>query len=266
MIPALKNSVIVAAHPDDEILWMSSILTQVEEIIVCFSEYPPIPVLGEGRKRVFSQYPLRNLTSLDIRESGSYDLADWQSPQINSFGLELKGDSTVISQYRKNFQCLYDLLRPRLEGVEAVFTHNPWGEYGHEDHVQVHRAVRLLQEEMGFEIWFSNYFGERSLPLLKESLGTISGEIITYSTNKDLASEIMELYVKNRCWTWPQAYQWPDTESFFRANAGREDGPEAGRQDLALPMSLIAVELGPLSGVGRKSRFSERIKRMFRIE
>ena len=52
---------------------------------------------------------------------------------------------------------LKDLLRARLGDCRNVITHNPWGEYGHEDHVQVFRAVTALQAELGFAVWVSGY-------------------------------------------------------------------------------------------------------------
>ena len=36
MADLLTNSVIVAAHPDDELLWFGAILKQVDQVIVVF--------------------------------------------------------------------------------------------------------------------------------------------------------------------------------------------------------------------------------------
>ncbi len=71
----------------------------------------------------------------------------------------------IAQAYRENYETLYRTLQPRLKPDMNVFTHNPWGEYGHEDHVQVFRVLDRLRDEIGFKLWMSNYCTERSMPL-----------------------------------------------------------------------------------------------------
>jgi len=44
----LSSAILVVAHPDDEILWFSSVVDKVDEILFCFGDYPALPALGEG--------------------------------------------------------------------------------------------------------------------------------------------------------------------------------------------------------------------------
>ena len=44
-----ENSILIMAHPDDDILWMSSVIEKVEDIIFCFNDDPPHPDLGIAR-------------------------------------------------------------------------------------------------------------------------------------------------------------------------------------------------------------------------
>ena len=44
-----KYSVVVA-HPDDEILWASSICQNASQVIICFSEDEKSPEISKGRK------------------------------------------------------------------------------------------------------------------------------------------------------------------------------------------------------------------------
>ena len=50
-----KNSVLVVAHPDDEILWFSSIIKDVDKIIIVFNETKNVithnPQGGYGHKK-----------------------------------------------------------------------------------------------------------------------------------------------------------------------------------------------------------------------
>ena len=46
--------VMVMAHPDDEILWASSILQNAEKIIICFNDLPSNGKLSLSRSILFS--------------------------------------------------------------------------------------------------------------------------------------------------------------------------------------------------------------------
>jgi len=56
-IPHLLNACIVAAHPDDEVLWFSSVVTRVEKVFICFMGNPNRPGLGRGRRAALEQPP-----------------------------------------------------------------------------------------------------------------------------------------------------------------------------------------------------------------
>ena len=45
----LSNSMIVVAHPDDELLWFGSILKQVDQVVVVFEDFWPDPSIGPAR-------------------------------------------------------------------------------------------------------------------------------------------------------------------------------------------------------------------------
>ena len=47
-----KKYSIVVAHPDDEILWASSILLNAEKVIICFSDSEDNEKKSEGRKNI----------------------------------------------------------------------------------------------------------------------------------------------------------------------------------------------------------------------
>ena len=233
----LKNAVIVAAHPDDEILWMSSILDRVERIVICFQDYPAIPALGKGRRQVLSEYPLDNMTSLAMQEAGVFNCADWGNPRRGRDGLEIRAGQAAMAQYRKNSGILYASLKEMLQGAANVITHNPWGEYGHEEHVQVYQVVSNLQENLGFDLWCSTYFSTRSAPLMALCGEALKGRAETLKTNRALADRLRECYIAAGCWTWPEHYQWPGEETFVQA--GQAQGAPAS----CVAMNLISVEL-----------------------
>ncbi|MFV2058549.1 MAG: hypothetical protein ACC707_18960, partial [Thiohalomonadales bacterium] len=103
-----------------------------------------------------------------------------------------------------------------LEGYRNVITHNPWGEYGHEEHVQVYRVLKELQDHLKFNLWVSNYYSNKSVYLMNQYMPGFGSEFITIKTNKKLARKIKNIYVKNKCWTWFSDYKWPDEELFIK--------------------------------------------------
>lgn len=209
-----EKSVIVVAHLDDEILWFSSVLEKVDETIACFLAYPSAPSLEQGRRRVIAEYPL-NISCLEIEEPGSFNTANWNTPVESPFGLDIAHNRAVKIRYEQNYHRLCARLASTLRGFRNVYTHNPWGEYGHEDHVQVYRAVKAVQTQLGFNLWFSNYCGNRSCALMLDHIARLNPEYITLPTNRALARDITDLYKKHNCWTWYDDHDWFKDECFL---------------------------------------------------
>ena len=235
----LKNSKIIVAHPDDEVLWFGSVIDKVGEILVCYNDVPHNSKMGRDRAQVLADYPLSNISSLGVIESDSFQRGNWYEPVLNDVGLEFnkKGrkaklkktllsalhltrlDRTVQSRkkYSENYHTLIDILRKRLQTTQNVFTHNPWGEYGHEEHVQVFRVLETLQSEIGFKLWVSNYCGKDNWNLAQAYISDPDAQRFKLPVNKALAREIAELYMRNKCWTWFDDWQWADHDIILEA-------------------------------------------------
>jgi len=162
---------------------------------------------------------MKNISSLNVDEAVVFDGADWKKPVVTDYGLEIVREDIPPQRkdaYKKNYDELKQRLEKQLDGYRNVFTHNPWGEYGHEEHVQVYRVIRGLQEKMGFTLWYSNYVGEKSFKLMSRHLDQRHFEYIVFETNKALALDIKQIYKKNKCWTWRADWEWFKKESFIR--------------------------------------------------
>ncbi|MEM7300863.1 MAG: hypothetical protein AAF468_07230 [Pseudomonadota bacterium] len=259
----LKNSVIVAAHPDDEVLWFSSILDQVGHVAIVYQDYWADPEIGEKRARAIADFPLKNVTSLEIEEAGTWGCADWNNPVANDVGLAFtrqadirslklalkkmaskrvaaaaKNISSIGGKYRSNYGVIRDGLRPILQGAENVFTHNPWGEYGHEDHLQVHRAVAELRDEIGFRMWMSNYCSDRSFNLATRYFDEQAPNYLTLPTNRALAEQIADHYKKYDCWTWADDWDWYESESFMETP---REPANTSSQTRSMPLNMICL-------------------------
>ena len=233
-----QKSAIVVAHPDDEILWFSSILDHVETIIICFLSVASQPQWTAGRLKSKAEYPLENVMWLELSQSESFNAADWQNPVATSYGLEVSD-----TRYKQNYPILKKRLLEHLNGVKTVYTHNPWGEYGNEEHVQVYRVLKEIQKDEKYDLWFSNYCSNRSLALMLADEHALVSEHVTLDTNISLTAEIKHLYQKNSCWTWYDKWAWLERETFILDRDCDDYTESAGTM---IPINLIQVgELSP---------------------
>lgn len=215
----LEKSIIVSAHLDDEVLWFSSILEKVDRVLICFLNNEIYPKYNAGRRKSLEEYPIKNVSCLQMDEAGVLNGANWKRPVVTEYGLEIVQDHIPlqrIQKYKDNYRELVQRLEQQLHGYRNVFAHNPWGEYGHEEHVQVHRAVTWLQRKLGFHFWYSNYVAEKSFRMMTAHRERLRYESVTFDTNRILAHEIKDLYRRNNCWTWHNNWDWLPKESFIR--------------------------------------------------
>ncbi len=212
--------VIVVAHPDDEALWLSAVLAQADRVVFCYGDQ--FGGAGEkksaARRRAVAALPLPGIINLALPESGTRKLVDWARTTFSPAGITI-ADAAGQARYEANFTALLARLRPALAGCTAVFTHNPWGEYGHPEHVQVYRAVAALQAELGYTIWFSNYAGPLTWRLARDSETRFAGRQIV-QPDKRLAHSLCRVYTRAGAWTWPLAHRWPRTEILYVQESG----------------------------------------------
>jgi LmbE family N-acetylglucosaminyl deacetylase len=123
----------------------------------------------------------------------------------------------VARAYEANHAAILAALEPRLRPDMNVFTHNPWGEYGHEEHIQVFQVLNALRERIGFRLWMSNYCTERALPLAMQHFADAPGGYIRLPADKAFAETVADVYKKHGCWTWADDWAWFDEECFMEA-------------------------------------------------
>ncbi|MDA9996698.1 hypothetical protein N9E23_05085 [Candidatus Pelagibacter sp.] len=213
-ISDIKNAVLVVAHPDDEVLWFSSLLRKCKKIIVCYGETPNNKKITNGRKLSIEQYPLDNIEFLFLPESNAYSKGKWNSGSKaeSPHGINLKNKDLI---YEKNFTILSNLLEKRLSSELTVITHNPWGEYGHEEHIQIYQIIKNIQKKHKFCLVFNSYFSELSESLMMMYSGRLITKTEPITTDSEIVTTLSALYKKNYCWTWPNDYIVPKKESFY---------------------------------------------------
>jgi len=206
---------VVVAHPDDEALWLSSVVASAERIVFGFGAVVDRPGRSEARRRAVAALPLNGIVNLNIPESG----VDWKAyqikPELTPLGVHI-AEASVRERYAANYARLLDGLRASLTGCADVYTHNPWGEYGHPEHIQVYRAVTALQQELGFTVWFSNYVSARNLTFATGLAARLTwAERAMVRPDLGVARALMGVYRQCGAWTYPTAHRWPPDEVMY---------------------------------------------------
>ncbi|HVJ55680.1 MAG TPA: hypothetical protein VM689_24675 [Aliidongia sp.] len=211
---------IVVAHPDDETLWLSGVLSSADRVVFCFGDQFERPKSSAARRRAVAALPLTGLVDLRMPESGAGFSVDRSNPQQTPAGIAIT-DAAARARYEANYPKLVAALRGTLDGYDEVYTHNPWGEYGHAEHIQVHRAVVALQAELGYTIWFSNYIGADSRPLaLQIGRQPCWTHRRTAAPDQALARRLMRIYQRHGAWTWTRFHRWPGEETLYAQPPG----------------------------------------------
>jgi LmbE family N-acetylglucosaminyl deacetylase len=225
-----SSAAVVVAHPDDEALWLSAALAAAERVVFCFGEVFGKPALSLARRRAVAALPFADRVDLAIPESGAGHSPGSVEPERTATGIAI-GDAAARARYDSNYPRLIEGLRTTLAAVRDVYTHNPWGEYGHPEHIQVHRAVSALQAELGYTICFSNYVSPASWPLARR-LGNEVRWAERRVLRPDLAAarSLMRVYRTHGAWTWHWAHRWPTLETLYAV-------PPAGISQMRHPLT-----------------------------
>ena len=254
-MPQIGKSVLVAAHLDDEVLWFSSIASQVDTIIICYLDHASKPAKTKGRRQSLVGHPLDHLTCLPISSADVFGRAAFSKSVVTPHGISFRGAKEIQAKYQENYCTLEKSLDGMLENCERVYTHNPWGEYGHEEHIQVHRAVHSLQKKYRFSLQFSGYVGCDAYPWFVRYLPSISGDYQTVPTNTDLAQKVMQWYQQHDCWTWFDEWDWPDHEALLRY---QDDISDVALDKNALPVNVLWTT----ARSGRRARRWRTVRRL----
>ena len=212
-IPSLNSSKVclVVAHLDDEILFFNSVLACNPEIKICFLDSSDKKVT-EGRRKLIKSKIFPNFKYLSIKQPNAFMKSNLSIATSTSPMLKLAYGQ---KNYDQTFEVLISKLKPLLKEFDVVFTHNPWGEYGHEEHILVYEAVKALKSECGYKIFVNGYISERSLKIFNQTKNDLSPASYVLPINQELASNYKNTYINYGCWTWNNDYEWPSFDVMY---------------------------------------------------
>jgi LmbE family N-acetylglucosaminyl deacetylase len=209
------TSAVVVAHPDDEALWLSSVVASADRIVFAFGAVVGQPRKSDARRKAVAALPLSGIINLEIPESGAGWKSDQGNLELTPSGVRIS-DATVRARYESNYAKLVAALRASLAGSEDVYTHNPWGEYGHAEHIQVYNAVTALQDELGYTVWFSNYASGGNWTLVRGLANRVSwARRLVVTPDVATARTLMRVYQRYGAWTYKSAHRWPAREVMY---------------------------------------------------
>jgi hypothetical protein len=234
-----ERSLLVVAHPDDEILWFGSIIADVGKIAICFLNDPAHPELADARSRVLEEHPLREkIVCLDVDEPGAFNRAMWPRPESTKYGLRIVKDRKIAKNYRLCYRQIKAKLAPMIEDATSVITHNPWGEYGHEEHVLVHSVATALAASGRKAVWYDNHASSWSEDLMRVYLDKSEHHVVRREVNEDAMERIANIYKANDAWTWFNDYRWFRDEYFVRGPLARVEQPGFGSM---FPVNMLRL-------------------------
>ena len=115
----------IFSHSDDEVIWANT--QEFDKIIIVYFGVKDKPEVKEKRIQAMLNHPLKSkMIYLFIEE------------------LDIKHRRDRCGEHNEQFNIIVDKLAEFIEGVDEVWTHNPWGEYGHADHILVSKAVMRM--------------------------------------------------------------------------------------------------------------------------
>ena len=264
----LKYKVIVA-HPDDEIVFCSSVIKDASKVVICFGPCAD-KVVTKGREHLESQLPLNNILFLGIAESMVLNSARWERPVICREGIAV-GKNDIA--YRQNYDRLKDQLGQILHRGETIYTHNPWGEYGHEEHVQVFRAIMELSSDLNLTVFVNCYVSNKSYLLMSQEQHLLSGEAHLGTPDENLCASIKNIYQANQCWTWHDEYSWPKSELFYKVTPEATNAEHVSSSTSTLPINMLSgnyrtnqlkLVFGKILPAGVKSLLNRLLNRLLR--
>lgn len=222
----LSKAAIVVAHPDDEVIWFSSLTRKVAKIVMCYGSNPRVVERENQRRKVVQDYPIKTVQFLDLPEPDF-----WRGRQLGPVDQELARLDNENPEFRER---LAADLRSALKNISTVFVHNPWGEYGHDDHRRLYLVVSELQKDMGFQVYVSNYVEKRALHLMNAVFNMDITDIAMFEVEADDIMQIVRLYKQNSCWTWAENWKWPKQEQFLRVEGTK-------KRAAAVPLMLFNI-------------------------
>ena len=225
-IPAGREALVVVAHPDDEVLWLAGVLPYAAKILVVFGVASGNATLTINRDLVRNSYPYDGFQFLGLEHADVFGRSDFLSrvPVEHGVNLMRSCEPERAERYMSNYPAVVAAVDPHVGPGTDIYTHNPWGEYGHEEHIQVNHAMVALARRHGCSVWAWDGLSSRELVSNDVWLRAdfypdhALGDVPSHELEVDLARyrEIRSLYQLHGAWTWRDDYLPPNPSRYLQ--------------------------------------------------
>jgi LmbE family N-acetylglucosaminyl deacetylase len=212
------------AHPDDETLWLSPWLGPEVLVVAALPQHPYDAAVTEARTRIAAEFPVGTMQLLPLQGADVLGRSDRRRRAPTSYGVELASTCPVDARttYEANYDRLRDALGPIIAANPVVITPNPWGEYGHEEHVQVCHAVLDVAAQHNGCVWAWDGFSTKeladtSMRLRRDFYEPRTAVLPRCRRDVDgaLFANLRALYAAENAWTWDGRYEPSATAEFI---------------------------------------------------
>lgn len=186
------KTLMILAHPDDEILWGFPIIQNNKDEVYLITLSDNHIKYGNGPRKALTEVCKAN--NINLIECFDIDTGFSRLPtRYESLTLPM-----VIEKYRNKInQCLKEIQ------FDYIFTHNPMGEYGHSDH----RFTFNLVTEFNCPIMFTDVCFFNSCHLSTNETPDFWMRVL-YESKEEFKLDMnwynwmKEIYENNKAWSW----------------------------------------------------------------
>ena len=174
----MKDLTLLIAHPDDELLFLWPFLKRAAHIVcVVTDEHNPTRQWCSRRKEA-----LQTVSAM-IGASVEFLGANSEFYRLPTRDETLKSLAVQVME--------------RLQGHRQIATHNPWGEYGHLDHILCHQIARAS----GLPILTTD-IAEQVNWLPVRAWEEFRAPYTEHSLDREFFDRCKAVYDRLGCWTW----------------------------------------------------------------
>jgi hypothetical protein len=253
---------IIVAHPDDEALWLEPWLSADSLVLVAFPNHPREPSITEARQQIRAEFPYGTMDFLPLQSLDVLGRSDWRRRAPSAYGVELSRDCPpdIRQAYVENYHRLCEVLAPYLAAHSVVYTHNPWGEYGHEEHIQLCRAVLDTGKAHRTSVWAwdglsPSQLARSSMRLRRDYFerGLTALPRVTRELDAARYRELKGRYEAAAAWTWDAGYIPPASMDYIELmHDGKELAPPSAPRRGVRAAGILGGHLRSTPRVARR--------------